>query len=396
MRWMLTLLLLLAADGVHAQSLTKDTRWQGTRQVKQTVRVEPGVVLTIAPGTRIDFAPGSGLEVAGSLRAEKVHFTGLGWLGLSLKGSSGSQLSDCTIEGARTGLTILAGSPQLQRLLLKNNDVGVELRQKTDARLSDSRFMGNRKVGLFVKDGSTARITGNRFENNGKYGAYVYHAEPAEFSGNQFSGHATGLMISHYGSDPLVQGNRFSGNEVAILVDRAARPTLRGNLLQENATALHCYRRADPLVEGNRFENNRLGTLVAFSSYPRLQGNDFVGNKLALRLEYQSSTWETERGAATRAAESGAQGAFGKGERPEVGEEQRRPEQLTGLVEARDNWWGEAGTRELEQIGLDGNPSFIADGRDTPTFLEAGKSYPLDRVQFAPWSKIPLTREMQP
>lgn len=396
MRLPLVLLLLLLSASAPAQTLSRDSRWQGKLQLQESVRVEPGATLTIAPGSQISFAPGTGLEIAGSLLASKVGFSGTGWQGITLKGSSGSQLRDCSIEGARTGLLVSSGAPLLQGLTLRNNEVGVELRQKTSASLSDSHFVGNRKVGLFIKDGATSKVSGNHFEGSGKYGVYVFHAQPAELSGNRFSGNATGLMISHFGSNPLVRGNRFNNNEVAILVDRAARPELRGNLLRDNGTALHCYRRADPLVEGNRLENNRLGALIAFSSYPQLRRNDFVGNQLALRLEYQSSSWEAERGAAARAAETGSQGAFGKTERAEVSEAQRRPEQLSGSVDARDNWWGEAGTRELEQLGSGGNPSFIADGLDTPTFLEEGKSYPLDTVRFAPWSKTPLTRELQP
>ena len=50
-----------------------------------------------------------------------------------------------------------------------------------------------------------------------------------------------------------------------------------------------------------------------------------------------------------------------------------------------------AGTAELNRVGAAGNPGFIADGRDTPTFEEQGQSYPLDLVDFAPWSKTPMT-----
>ena len=54
------------------------------------------------------------------------------------------------------------------------------------------------------------------------------------------------------------------------------------------------------------------------------------------------------------------------------------------------NWWGEKGTAELLRIGSKGNPDFILDGRDLPMFVDAGKSYPLDRVKFVPWSKQPF------
>jgi parallel beta-helix repeat protein len=270
----------------------------------------------------------------------------------------------------------------------------MELKQKTAAAVKDCRFSGNAKVGLFVKDEAAPSVTGCRFENNGKYGAYIYRAQPAAFSGNRFSGQPTGLMIAYFGSDPRIESNRFEQNELGVLVDRAARPRLVGNLFSGNGTALKLYRRADALVEGNRIENNRTGVTVAYSSYPEIRGNDISGNGIALQLEFQSSAWERERGEAAREAESAARGrgAFGQAApRTEVTEAQRRPRQLTAAVDARGNWWGEAGTAELDRLGAAGNPSFIGDGRDRPTFVDDGKSYPLDRADFAPWSARPLT-----
>ena len=115
---------------------------------------------------------------------------------------------------------------------------------------------------------------------------------------------------------------------------------------------------------------------LAFSSYPRITGNDFAGNPLALRLEFQSSTWEREQGAAARAGEVAAIGAFGSGQGGKtVTEAERRPTELDGTIDARGNWWGDEGTAELIRIGAQGNPSFIHDGQDQPTFVEKGKSY---------------------
>ncbi len=66
------------------------------------------------------------------------------------------------------------------------------------------------------------------------------------------------------------------------------------------------------------------------------------------------------------------------------------PRRLDGTVAARGNWWGEAGTAELEKIGRKGNPAFIDDGRDRPTFIEEGDEYPLDQVDFGDWLQKPV------
>lgn len=369
----------------------KDTLWTGEQSFTEDVRVLPGVTLTIAPGSMVRFA-GAGLEIAGRLLARDVEFSGDAWSGLILKGRDATtQLSDCVVKGAKTGILVQGGAPLLERLTLTGNKVGIALRGKAAGKISHCRFVDNRKVGLFLKDDSTTAVVDCYFENNSRYGAYIYHARPQTFQGNTFINNAIGLMIAYHGSDPEVSDNRFESNDIAIQVDRAARPVLRGNLLRGNQTGLYIYRRSDPLVIGNRIEENVTGLLVAYSSYPLVEGNDFTANKMALKLEFQSSAWEAQRGAAARAGETSSRSAFaGQGMRS-VTEDDRRARSLDGTVNAKGNWWGDVGTAELVKIGMAGNPSFIHDGRDQTTFIDAGEEFPLDKAIHVPWSDVPLT-----
>lgn len=387
-----TVLLLVLAAPVQARSLSGTVRWSGTVSLAESVRVEPGAELIIAPGTRVTFSAGQ-LEVAGRLVADGVEFAG-DWEGILLKGCGpDTVLRRSVIRGARTGVKAVGGSPRLADLTLEGNQVGMELRRKCAAEVSGCRFENNGKVGLFIKDDASPAVHDNRFRGNGKFGVYVFRAVPSRFRDNRFEENATGLMIANYGSDPHIEHNDFRQNRIGILVDRAARPLLRDNELRDNATGIRLYRRSDPEVVGNHLDGNRVGVSIAYSSYPQVHGNDFTNCDTALLLEYQSSRWEQEKGQAARAAEVAGRGAFGAAPRSQVGEEQRRARNLDGTVDARDNWWGPAGTAELARIGSDGNPSFIVDGRDHPTFEEGGKSYPLDRVRFAPWRSAPATEQ---
>lgn len=391
MRSLLIIALLLAPLPAAATTIKGTVHWRGKLTQTEAVRVEPGAALIIESGTIVTFTRG-GLEVAGRLTAEGATLKGREWQGVTLKGTGKeTRLRDTIIEGAATGLLVLGGEPQLEGLTLRGNQVGMELRQKTEAVVSRCRFQENAKVGLFLKDGATSAVTNNHFERNGKFGAYLFRSEPREFSGNTFLGNATGLMISHFGSDPAVTGNRFEKNGTAIQVDRAARPLLSGNTLLDNETGVHLSRRSDPSITGNLLRGNRTGIHIAFSSYPRIQGNDLEGNQTSLVLEHQSSAWELANGAAAREAET-AHSAFGSSPRQTVSETDRKPGTLNGTVDARENWWGEERTRELAALGGNGNPSFIHDGRDTPTFADGGKDYPLDKVLFYPWSSTPLTK----
>lgn len=378
-----------------ALSIEQPTVWRGALRFGETVRVAPDATLTVEPGTIVHFS-GGGLEVAGRLLARKVRFTGDNWQGIMLKGVDGqTRLTECVIDGADTGIDVIGGAPRLERLHLRGNRIGAQLGKKTAALLADSVFEDNARAGLIVKDGAAPTLTGNLFAGNGLFGAYIVQAKPQAFRDNRFAGQPTGLKIANLGSDPEIIGNRFDRHEVAILVDKAARPLLTGNVLTGNGTALHLYRRADARVEGNRFADNKLAVLAEYSSYPKITGNDFSGNERALELAYQSSAWEREKGAESRARES-RQGAFSQGMRPDGGEREWPPAATDGIIDARDNWWGTAGTEELATAAGKDNPSFILDGRDTPTFREDGKDYPLDRVLFSPWRDRAATGELSP
>lgn len=386
---------LLWPGSVAALSIEQPTVWRGELQFKEWVRVALGATLTVEPGTTVHFS-GGGLEVAGRLLAQEARFTGENWQGLVLKGVDGeTRLTDCSIDGADTGLDVIGGAPRLQRLRLHGNRIGAQLGKKSAAILSDSRIEENSRAGLIVKDSAAPTLTRNFFSGNGLFGAYIVQARPLAFRDNRFERQPTGLKIASLGSDPEIVGNRFQKNEVAIHVDKAARPILTGNLFTGNGTALHLYRRADAHVTGNQFVDNTLAILVEYSSYPKIAGNDFTGNKQALKLAFQSSDWEAANGAAARAQES-RQGAFGQGSRPDGGERRWPSAPSEGVIDARDNWWGRAGTEELATAAGKDNPSFILDGRDTPTFRDGGEDYPLDRVLFSPWRDRAATGELSP
>lgn len=369
---------------IDAQTLSGEVRWSGQRQVREKVLIPKGATLTIASGSRIEFHDG-GLEVLGTLVAENVRFSGENWPGIVLtRVDQGTRLRGSRISGAQTAILVAGGSPRLEQLVLENNQVGIELKQQSRALVRDCLFQGNAKVGLFVKDGSAALVTENRFVSNGLYGAYVYRAIPEAFSGNRFERNGTGLMIAYFGSDPLIEGNAFIDNQIGIHTDRSAKPVLQGNRLLNNLVGIRLQRRSDALVRGNLLQNNRQGILVVFSSYPQIAGNDFLGNAMAVSLEHQSADWERANGAAIRGQEVSGRGAFGSKPKREVSEEQRRPKDLDGTVDARGNWWGQAELSELQQTGSAGNLSFIHDGYDQTTFSQEGKDYPLDRVIYYP------------
>jgi len=385
MRWPVYILFaFLATTSAQAAMITGEASWQGEMTITEKVRVEPGAHLVVSPESTIFFAGGS-LEVAGRLTARNATFTGDGWKGIVLKGCGVDTLmTGSTVSGAKLGIQVIGGEPRLEELLITGNDIGIELRQQSRATVAGATFSGNRKVGLFVKDGAEVAVLNNRFEKNGRFGAYIFRSTPRRFAGNVFSQNDTGLMVSFSGSNPELRDNCFDHNGTAIQVEKAARPLITGSDISNNGVGISLYRRADPVIENNLLAQNGTGIKIAFSSYPKITGNDFVENDMALYLEFQSAEWEKQKGSATRQEES-SRSAFGNLEKSTA--ELAPPRNLDGTIDAANNWWGKAGLEELEKAGPAGNPGFIDDGRDRPTFVEGGITYPLDRVTFSPWRK---------
>jgi parallel beta-helix repeat protein len=381
--------LMFGPQSVSAQTLTGETIWQGQVEVREAVRVERGAILRILPGSVVTFHA-VGLEVAGTLEARDAVLTGLNWPGLVLKGcDEKTALDGVTVSGAKLGIQVVGGAPRLRNCLLRDNEVGLELRQKSDAQVQDCRFVQNAKVGLFIKDGTTAAVNGNRFEKNDRYAVYIYRASPAQFSENELTANGTAVIVAYAGSDPQLRGNRIYGNRTGIRVERAARPSIIDNDIHDNETGIDLDRRADPLIEANRLDHNKRGVAIAYSSYPQLHGNDFSGNDVAVYLEYQSAQWEKQRGQQARDAETPTRSAFAGQNAAPVSAP--APVRLDGRIDASGNFWGGAATAELATLGADGNPTFIDDGRDRPTFDEGGATWPLDIVIYAPWSSTPQT-----
>ncbi len=397
MRFFLLLFLVFLPSLVSARVIDAVERWSGKVQVDEPLRVEKGGQLIIAPGTRVVLS--AGIEVVGQLQATDAEFSGVNWPGLVLKGTSTrTWLKNCRISGAQTGISVMGGQPQLQGLVLENNRIGIELRQKSKALVESSVFRANTRVGLFVKDEAEATVQNNSFTHQGKFGAYIYRAQPKVFSGNRFIDNPVGLMISHYGSNPLISQNLFQNNKIGLKVDRTARPQVTTNRFIKNQVGIKLYRRSDPAIELNRFVKNRQAIHVSFSSYPQIRHNDFADNPQAVVLEYQSSLWEQQKGAAARQAQIVSRGAFAGQKQNQVTEDQRRARNLDGTVDARQNWWGEKATLELKSKSLsaDANLSWIADGLDQPFFNEAGEQYPLDRVRWSPFGQQPYTTGILP
>ncbi len=252
--------------------LTENEIWSGRVHITGTVIVPEGVTLTIRSGTIVGFEPlenPSQLLVRGELYAEgspdlMIVFGSLGvqqttpetgveqrtmpamvgttltqtaappkagdWRGIRIDAQSpNSRLTYCRIQHAAAGITVGAGTVQIERCLFSINNIGV------------------------LCENAAPTVTNSEFTRNG--------------TGMQFRGAAA----------PRVEYNAFAANEYGMICEDEARPHILYNDIQANYQhAIICYSTASPEITSNNITMN-----IGWAVYDggRLRDNYISGNK---------------------------------------------------------------------------------------------------------------------
>lgn len=202
MKYLLLLLALLHPAAVQALSIATDSLWRGELRFGENVRVEKGVTLSVAPGTRVEFFGGA-LEVFGTLRARGARFEGDDWQGIVLRDGE-SRVEDCLVQGARTGILVLGGAPEI----------------------SGNEFTGN---GIAIQVNGPARPTlvGNRIRGGG-IGVLLSRRADARLRHNHINGHRIGVQVED-SSYPVIRDNDLSGNAMALVLSRQSSAWEKAN-----------------------------------------------------------------------------------------------------------------------------------------------------------------------
>lgn len=435
--------------------LAADATWRGRVTVSVQLSIPAGVTLTILPGTEIGFEPGAGLLVPGILRAEgtaelPIVFKAVtaeaapgSWAGITFLNQGGhSSLRHCRLLGAQA-ISITAGGHAMEDCVIADGLRGLVVSGK-EARpvVARNRFSDLQEGGIACLSGSAPRILGNTIERCGPSGISVSQGAAAEIRDNTVADCASGVELAH--SEPLIRdntvrrcargialtyagashpvlGNRLEENEIGISIKQFSAPEIRENLIRggktgiscsmgahplitENTvsgagTGIACDQMAQPLIEGNLVEKNGVGIFLNLSSYATIRRNNVVGNRVQMELGNMSLDWEQRvrkkppRGRQKQHLERVKQGQDVPGQETADGFDMSK-----GLVDARDNWWGEQTTRELTENGTNANIIGFVDGYDVPVRAYPGfeGEYLQDKITYAPWSLKPFALTAPP
>jgi len=417
--------------------------WSGEVAVDGPLTVEEGATLTIAPGSKISFGGDGRLEIIGGLSAKGEDDSpillfpaeeGVRWKGIKVSGEKAFlSFKGVTVSGYED-FTITGINGEIVDSRFEGGVIGVRFMMKGLSLFSGNIVENMERSGVEVSLGASPLIQSNTFKNCGEAAIYKGQNAFPLIQGNLITGtkrgiflvgdtapvfdniisggdigigisQATGDMVVAHNvikgagkailctqfSSPLIESNIIKENKVGIECYQSSSPLISHNRLENNQTALQCNQLCEPEVVNNRFNKNKLAIFLEASSYARISGNDLSENSLVIKLgDMMSSDWEKRASSKPRRSRQARnQGLVSKGREIPQEFDDDTPEQSS--VAAGGNWWGEAATAILNDLGASAQNPLIEDGYDTPV-----KSYPgwdgefkLDKVIYAPWLKEP-------
>jgi parallel beta-helix repeat protein len=416
------LLFCLTALSRPASALTSiptDTVWHGQILLKEDLRVEPEATLHILPGTVVRFAEDRqrGAEgkilvtVQGTLVAEgradaPILFTSAAgtpavsdWAGIAFDRARnpGSRLRYCEMEyaegairGGSSKLTLehvalrrnrigFAGFDGFEAVLIgcevSHNVVGIEFSGVSAARVENCKIIRNSKTGIICRSNSSPIIAGNTISDNTENGIACTQGSSPEIKNNVIRKNSRGVF-AQYMANPNIWRNHFTLNDIGIRLERLAAPHVQSNIISRNRIGIYCN----------------------FGGRPRIQANNILENEESAVVMGDQQSLRAEEAMRRRHQDPGHREQLGarKGLLRALDSAQRTRETGSGVVDARENWWGKEATREIRTVGEHGNVSFIRDYRDEPEVefvgpdgKTTGERYPRDVVDFSHWADTP-------
>ncbi|MFC1799842.1 right-handed parallel beta-helix repeat-containing protein, partial [Candidatus Eisenbacteria bacterium] len=220
------------SDTIHVgESIGSDTTWTAAGNdhiVVDSLRVEPGAILTIEDGCNVHFEQGVYLSVDGTLNAPGtpgggILFTrrdvGDAWYGLQFNSGSDGTLQYCTVEHATGGSAIYANSafPTIEHCTLRNCQYGIRATNVSPVLSVSNTIQDNIYAGLYFTGCTNPSISNQIITGHtNTYGA-IRMASTGEFhigTGNVVTGNSWGLtMDMNSYPDAASSGNiPMSGN----------------------------------------------------------------------------------------------------------------------------------------------------------------------------------------
>ncbi len=165
--------------------------------------------------------------------------------GVILKGTTDKQGQEVIIKGGGRHLSPSFAKQNVTIVTSDNNQIiGVTITddqvrgtgiwvENSNPLISNSTFIFNQREGIFVTGQSNPNIQSNVFKYNSGNGIAVTGEAKGEIMDDVFEQTGYGIVIGG-SSAPRVKNSQFRKNRSGILINENAKPTLDGNIMENN------------------------------------------------------------------------------------------------------------------------------------------------------------------
>jgi parallel beta-helix repeat protein len=207
---------------------------EGRYRLRENLGPCPADGLTLRGGAVLDCA---GHTIQGSGDPHD-GVTGEATVGITLRGTVGAVVRNCTVTGFRTGVTFR----EAQRSTIMNSTIarngnfrsrvgyGIHLSRALENTVMECTVRENADEGIHVGTGSHGNaLISNEAHDNGRENFYVLSAERTQIVSNRAGGKVSANLYLKHASGSRVADNRFEGRPVVV------RGSASGNQLVGNA-----------------------------------------------------------------------------------------------------------------------------------------------------------------
>lgn len=164
--------------------------------------------------------------------------TGEATVGITLRGTVGAVVRNCTVTGFRTGVTFREAqrSTIMNSTIVRNGNFrsrvgyGIHLSRALENTVMECTVRGNADEGIHVGTGSDGNaLISNEAYDNGRENFYVLSAQRTQIVSNRAGGKVSANLYLKHATGSRVADNRFDGRPVVV------RGSASGNQLVGNA-----------------------------------------------------------------------------------------------------------------------------------------------------------------
>jgi parallel beta-helix repeat protein len=176
-------------------------------------------------------------------------------------------VSDRAVTDAGQVILVNCNLIMVENLNLSNTDVGVELLQTNNAKISGNNISANSYYGIRLYSSSNNSVSGNNISANSYCGIRLYSSSNNSVSGNNIANNNLGIYLNPSSDNNSIRGNNVTANYYGFWLESSSNNSVSGNRVKNNVCGIRLYSSFSNKIYHNDLINNEQQTLLSGSFY---------------------------------------------------------------------------------------------------------------------------------